>query len=563
MEKNIGFYSAIIQISRFFTVILCLTLLTSWTTPVFAATTPYGEARAAYKAKDYVRARALFKPLAKEGNRVAMYAMGIMFTKGRGGEVDDDLGELWLRRSAEKNYAPAIMLLGKREVRKPEGQKDWQKGCMWFKKAAEQGHKDGMILTAICYKTGDGAPGISKDYVESLAWFMAAENKGVADGTEGRKELEKMVNPEDIPIAQEKSKTLGKIKRPKKAATIASNTPKPKPALALPSSLPAPAQPKPVTAMPAPPLPAKPVKMPQPPVAKSVTTPIDVSSGKPPLQGQNAPKGPGNQRAVDCFDLGQGQDSCIQACQSGDFKKKFKKYTSRKEGWDQVALDTCLSGCASTKTAFIEASDEFGDYKDTKFFCPKAFQKVESAIREHKNGPDPKGSALGHLKKNAFAYGQLAFRDGAFIKGKDRYAKYAYQTIPVQLKNTPKVEAILAEFPARLDGVYGTAGVLDKCITLCDKGKWTKIPQEEGHDLCVQGCNKGVSLLRDKYAWTNRFQDKGNFVNDSSPRRNILDTDTIVQELRAEAKAQKIPYPQAQAIQYGAIRYFWEAEKAK
>lgn len=241
MKKAISLGSVCIQPTPFLLLLFSLILLTGLINPVFASS--MDEAKTAYKSKDFSRARSLLEPLARNGNRNAMYMLGTMIRKGQGGIKDEDQAYMWWLKSAERNFGPAMMLLGKIKIGEPEGQKDWPQGCMWFRRAAERGNKEGMFFTGICYLTGEGAPETPEDYVQSLAWFMASERKGYADATRFRKDLEKIVTPEQIPMARELSKTLGKVKKPKNPVKTASAGPQPKQAMPKPSLSPPPAQP--------------------------------------------------------------------------------------------------------------------------------------------------------------------------------------------------------------------------------------------------------------------------------------------------------------------------------
>ncbi len=283
MKKNFGLGSLSVLLLGSFMFLFCLSLMLCFPGP--ASASPMDEAKTAYKAKNYAKARSLLEPIARDGNRKAMYVLGTMLRKGLGGEKDIDQSMMWLFKSAERNFDPAMMLLGKLEI--GTDKKDWQQGCMWFRRAAELGNKEGMVFTGTCYLTGDGTPQTPEDHVESLAWFIAAERTGAEDAKGFRKDLEKIVSPEQILVARERSKVLGKISRPKKPLKIASKGPKPKQPLPKPASSPAPAKPKPVITMP-----AKPVAPAVAPIQKPLPTKLtkktlSKASGAPGLKKQH------------------------------------------------------------------------------------------------------------------------------------------------------------------------------------------------------------------------------------------------------------------------------------
>ncbi len=262
--KRVGSLKSLcIQSSLLLLLLSSLILLAGLVQPVFA--TSMDEAKIAYEAKDFSKARSLLESLSKKGDRKAMYVLGTMIRKGQGGIKDEDQALMWLFKSAERNFDPAMMLLGKIMIEQPEAQKDWRQGCMWFRRAAERGNKEGMFYTGTCYRTGQGAPETPKEHVQSLAWFIASEKKGYAGATQFRKDLEKAVTTEQMSMAREKSKTLGKIKKPRHSA--------PKKQAPVVTAKPAPTQPAKVNHV----------------IKQSKPTTV-FSSGTPPLQAPGAPK---------------------------------------------------------------------------------------------------------------------------------------------------------------------------------------------------------------------------------------------------------------------------------
>ncbi|MBX3709944.1 MAG: sel1 repeat family protein [Gammaproteobacteria bacterium] len=59
----------------------------------------------------YRRAMRQLLPLACDGNAEAQYAVGYMYYYGLGVAQDTDVGDFWIKRSANQGYAPAIQAL--------------------------------------------------------------------------------------------------------------------------------------------------------------------------------------------------------------------------------------------------------------------------------------------------------------------------------------------------------------------------------------------------------------------------------------------------------------------
>jgi TPR repeat protein len=59
----------------------------------------------------YRSAMRVLLPLACDGNAEAEYAVGYMYYYGYGVAQDTDVGTLWIERSAQKHYLPAVKAL--------------------------------------------------------------------------------------------------------------------------------------------------------------------------------------------------------------------------------------------------------------------------------------------------------------------------------------------------------------------------------------------------------------------------------------------------------------------
>lgn len=75
---------------------------------------------------------------------------------------------------------PRIMLEeGKRAWSGKGIPRDQEKAAAWFRKAADAGNTEGMVLLGSMYAQGTGAP---RDYVRSVAWFQKAADAGNVRG---------------------------------------------------------------------------------------------------------------------------------------------------------------------------------------------------------------------------------------------------------------------------------------------------------------------------------------------------------------------------------------------
>jgi len=128
--------------------------------------------------KDYFEAAKWFRKAAEQGNADAEYALGICYYKGEGVETNDTEAVKWCRRAAEQNHANAQNWLGTCYHYGTGVEKDYVKAAMWWRKAAEQGVASAQNALGVCYTRGDG---VIKDDIEAMKWFRKAAEQGNAN----------------------------------------------------------------------------------------------------------------------------------------------------------------------------------------------------------------------------------------------------------------------------------------------------------------------------------------------------------------------------------------------
>lgn len=95
----------------------------------------------AFNKEDYKTALFEWKPLAKEGDAVAQYNIGLI-------------------------YENAYGVL-----------KDYKEAAEWYRKSAKQGFEDSEFSLGYLYSTGDGVP---RDYKKASKWYRRAAEKDLA-----------------------------------------------------------------------------------------------------------------------------------------------------------------------------------------------------------------------------------------------------------------------------------------------------------------------------------------------------------------------------------------------
>ncbi|MDG6471886.1 tetratricopeptide repeat protein, partial [Glaesserella parasuis] len=88
-----------------------------------------------YEQQNYQAAFPIFKELAEQGDAVAQFSLGLMYSKGRG---------------VNQDYHQAVK---------------------WYQKAAEQGDAEAQFNLGLMYDNGRG---INQDYHQAVKWYQKA-----------------------------------------------------------------------------------------------------------------------------------------------------------------------------------------------------------------------------------------------------------------------------------------------------------------------------------------------------------------------------------------------------
>lgn len=184
----------------------------------------YQEGNLAYEQNRFADAVKEYQPLADKGDVNSQYALGLIYAKGDGKDVPEDLeqaaywfakaanqGDMdakiklslaqlligdayysgdgkpkdyamaakWLLPSAESGNIESQFMIGIMFEEGQHFQQDDSKAVYWYRKAAEQGHENSSVNLGTCYKEGHGVP---KDFSQASYWFKKAAAKGYGDG---------------------------------------------------------------------------------------------------------------------------------------------------------------------------------------------------------------------------------------------------------------------------------------------------------------------------------------------------------------------------------------------
>lgn len=158
--------------------------------------------------QDYAEALRWFNLSAEQGQAEAQYALGLMHDLGKGVPRDHAEAVRWFRLAAEQGQAVAQCLVGGMYATGDGVPQDDAESARWYRLAAEQGDVGGQIELGSRYIIGRGVP---ENHVLAHMWFSLAASSAsdavVRDlAVSGRKEMEKIMTPEQIAEAEQRAR---------------------------------------------------------------------------------------------------------------------------------------------------------------------------------------------------------------------------------------------------------------------------------------------------------------------------------------------------------------------
>ena len=129
---------------RNLTTILCLTLVILLGSAGNSKSADFQKGLTAYNSGDYATALREWKPLAKQGNAVAQYNLGVMYDNGQGVSQDDKTAVKWYKLAAKQGDARAQYNLGLMYALGNGVIQDNVYAHMWWNIAASSGEKNAV-----------------------------------------------------------------------------------------------------------------------------------------------------------------------------------------------------------------------------------------------------------------------------------------------------------------------------------------------------------------------------------------------------------------------------------
>jgi len=129
------------------------------------------EGQAAYDQGDFSVAFKIWRGLAKQGDALSQFNLGVMYSRGEGTQKNGKRALEWYMRSAEQGYAPAQFNLGAVYLQGDLTAIDEKKAAAWWQMAAEQGFVQAQFNLASLYCRGIG---VTRDQDQCKFWYGRA-----------------------------------------------------------------------------------------------------------------------------------------------------------------------------------------------------------------------------------------------------------------------------------------------------------------------------------------------------------------------------------------------------
>lgn len=162
----------------------------------------------AYHRGEYATAMRELAPLAKQGNAVAQYHLGLLYSNGQSVPKDDAQARQWYEKAATQGHVGAQVNLGILYDYGRGGPQDFKMAVRWYRRSAEQGNDLAQRRLGLLYERGDGVP---KDFVQAYMWYKLGAANGGKSGAIMRDELAARMTSDQLAEA----KSLARDWKPK------------------------------------------------------------------------------------------------------------------------------------------------------------------------------------------------------------------------------------------------------------------------------------------------------------------------------------------------------------
>ncbi len=157
----------------------------------------------AYHHGDYATALREWQPLAKQGQAIAQYHLGLLYANGQGVTKDDAQARQWYEKAAAQGRADAQANLGILYDYGRGVPQDFKKAVYWYRLSAHQGNDLAQRQLGLLYERGDG---VQQDYVQAYMWYSLGAASGAQRGATLRDALAKQMPLDQIAEARKRAR---------------------------------------------------------------------------------------------------------------------------------------------------------------------------------------------------------------------------------------------------------------------------------------------------------------------------------------------------------------------
>jgi len=165
--------------------------------------TPFGQGVNAYRAGDFKTARDIWLPLAIEGNEKAQNALGHLYRKGLGVEVDLAVSRNWYSKSAAQNDPVGLYSFGDLSRREAKTKAEMAKALGLIEQSANLNYAGAQYAMAQIYHQGKEVPA---DDGEAYFWNLLAQGNKYKKAPALMEILDKSVSDIDKDIQSERAR---------------------------------------------------------------------------------------------------------------------------------------------------------------------------------------------------------------------------------------------------------------------------------------------------------------------------------------------------------------------
>ena len=138
----------------------------------------------AIKNRNFSAAFAHLEPLAKDGDAVAQYNLGVMHIRGLGTKKNGKVAIKWLTLAANQENFLAQYFLGYIYEHGKSVQKNYKAASVFYKQAAKQGHPSAQTNLGALYYFGHG---VKQNNILAHFWWTIASSK--VEGADRNKKM--------------------------------------------------------------------------------------------------------------------------------------------------------------------------------------------------------------------------------------------------------------------------------------------------------------------------------------------------------------------------------------